>query len=225
MGIPLYMTLFFLLSLEFSIFKFSHFNCNMSWCGSVCFISFGTVSASNTFISVSLYRFWEVFNYNLFKYILIPFSHSSPSGTSITQMLVCIMLSHRSLKLYSFLFKIFLLIGWFPLFNTRSLIHSFVSLSLLSILYSVCVCFLIHLLNSSLLSLFNIFLFLVKICIMYIYSFPYSVNIFTDALDSLYGQLFISVSLFFSGFSLFFQLLAVSLPLILLNTLCLYEFR
>ena len=71
------------------------------------------------------------------------------------------------------------------------------SLSLLSILYSVCVCFLIHLLNSSLLSLFNIFLFLVKIFIMYIYFFPYSVNIFTDALDSLYGQLFISVSLFF----------------------------
>lgn len=56
--------------------------------------------------------------------------------------------------------------------------------------------------------------------------FPYSVNIFSDALDSLYGQLFISVSFFFfSGFSLFFQLLAVSLPLILLNTLCLYEFR
>ena len=36
-----------------------------------------------------------------------PFSLSSPSGTPIMQMLVCLMLSHRSLRLSSFLFILF----------------------------------------------------------------------------------------------------------------------
>ena len=48
----------------------------------------------------------EIFVYNLFKYFLRSFLFF-PSGTPIMQMLVCLMLSQRSLRLSSFLFNLF----------------------------------------------------------------------------------------------------------------------
>ena len=76
----------------------------------------------------------EVFNYNFFKNFLSAFFFSSSSGTPITQILVCLILSQRSLRLSS----IFIL---FPLFcslavistilSSSSLIHSSVSVILL----------------------------------------------------------------------------------------------
>ena len=44
---------------------------------------------------------WEVFRYSLFKYFLRSFL-SSPSGTPIMQVLVCLMLFQRPLRLSSF---------------------------------------------------------------------------------------------------------------------------
>ena len=48
----------------------------------------------------------EVFSFLFFKYFLRAFL-SSPSGTPIMQMLVCLMLSQRSLRLSAFLFILF----------------------------------------------------------------------------------------------------------------------
>ena len=49
----------------------------------------------------------ELFNCSLFKYFLRPFFFSSSSGTPVIQMLVCLMLSHRSLRLSSIPFILF----------------------------------------------------------------------------------------------------------------------
>ena len=61
----------------------------------------------------------DVFNYNILKYFfLIPFLSSS--GTPIILMLLHLMLSQRSLRLFSFLFILFSLIcsaSVFPPFN------------------------------------------------------------------------------------------------------------
>ena len=51
----------------------------------------------------------EVFNYNLFKYFLRPFLFLFGFWDPIVQMLVCLMLSQRSLRLSSFLFIVFCL--------------------------------------------------------------------------------------------------------------------
>ena len=52
----------------------------------------------------------EVFGYYLWNISSVPFSLSSPSGTPIIQMLVCLMLSQNSLRLSSFLFNLFYLL-------------------------------------------------------------------------------------------------------------------
>ena len=79
----------------------------------------------------------ELFNYTLFKYFLSPFLFSSPSGTLIIQMLVCLMLSQRSLRLASILLFYFLFIvlcsSYFHYFISRSLIRSSASVILLLI--------------------------------------------------------------------------------------------
>src|SRR5574340_862104 len=51
-----------------------------------------------------LFHVGEIFNYNLFKNFLITFLFSSSSGTPTLQMLVCLILSQRSLRLSSDLF-------------------------------------------------------------------------------------------------------------------------
>ena len=49
----------------------------------------------------------EVFHYNLFKYFLRPFLFLFLFGTPIIRMLVCLVLSQRSLRLSSILFIVF----------------------------------------------------------------------------------------------------------------------
>ena len=114
-------------------------------------ILFETLCASCTWISVSFSDFGS-FHHNLLKHIAILFSLSSSSGTPIIQMLECLMLSQRSLKLLS-LFKMFffslfaLLIGWFPLFC----LPDYLCIVLYHLVFYsfLLLCFLFQLLNSS----------------------------------------------------------------------------
>ena len=69
----------------------------------------------------------EIFNYNLFKNFSYPFFFWS-SGTPIIRMLVCLILSQRSLRLSSVLFILFILFCSSEVISTilsySSLIHS-----------------------------------------------------------------------------------------------------
>ena len=107
----------------------------------------------------------EVFDYDLFKYFLGSFSLSSPSGTPIMRMLVHLMLSQRSLRLFSFLFILFSLFCSMAVISTvlpsRSLIHSSASVILL-FCYSLLVHFSFQLLYCS--SLFVCSLILLGVC-------------------------------------------------------------
>ena len=82
----------------------------------------------------------EVFNYNL-KYFSSLLLLSSSSKTSMIQMLLCLMLSHRSLRLSSLLFVLFFFIvfyiSYFNILSSGSLIHSSASVTLLLIPSSV----------------------------------------------------------------------------------------
>ena len=86
-----------------------------------------------------------VFSYYLFKYFLRSFL-SSPSGTHIMQISVCLMLSQRCLRLSSFIFILFSIFCFTAVISTvlssRSLIYSSASVILLltsSVLFiSVC---------------------------------------------------------------------------------------
>ena len=82
----------------------------------------------------------EVFYYNLLKYFLIPFLFSCSSGMPIVLMLVCLMLSQRSLRLL-ISFYIFSLSCSASVISTTlsssSLIHSSISNSLLLVASSV----------------------------------------------------------------------------------------
>ena len=99
--------IFLLLFLIFnSALNFCQFGYCVSWCvppwvypawGPLCFLDL-----DDNFLS----HVQEVFSYYFFNYFLGAFL-SSPSGTPITQMLVCLMLSQRSLRLSSFLFIVF----------------------------------------------------------------------------------------------------------------------
>ena len=67
----------------------------------------GTVCASWTWMAISfpmLGKFSTIISSNVFSG---PFALSSPSGTPIMRMLLCLMLSQRSLKVSSFLFILF----------------------------------------------------------------------------------------------------------------------
>ena len=95
----------------------------MSWCvsprvypvwDSLCFLYLGDYFLSHV---------KEVFDYNLFKYFLRPFLFSSSSGTLIIRMLVCLVLSQRSLRLSSILFILF------SLFCSSALISTLLSSS------------------------------------------------------------------------------------------------
>ena len=103
-GVPLCIISCFSLTAFKIIFNFCHFNYNASWYGtlwvytiwdSLCFLDLGTCFLSQV---------REVFSYYLFKFILCPFL-SSPSGSPIMWMLVCLMLSQRSLKLFKNFFS------------------------------------------------------------------------------------------------------------------------
>ena len=151
------------------------------------------------FIDYFLCHIREVFNYNLFKYFLRPFFFSSSSGTPIIRMLVCLMLSQRSLRLlnsfHSFFFILlcssyfhyFIFQVTYPFFCLRySAIDSFYRIfnfRFLSFIF-VCVFF-----NSSRSLLNSSCIFLIFASIL----FPRSWFIFTIiTLNSLSGRLPIS---------------------------------
>ena len=78
------------------VFNFCQFDYYVFQCiparDSLCFLDL---------VDYFLSHVWEVFRYSLFKYFLRSFL-SSPSGTPIMQVLVCLMLFQRPLRLSSF---------------------------------------------------------------------------------------------------------------------------
>ena len=120
-----------LLSIIFLSLIFSNF---ITMCLSV-FILYGALCISWTWVAISfpmLGKFSSIISSNIF---LGPLFLSCPSGNPIMQMLVCIMLSQRSLRLSSFLFVLFSLFCYAAVNSTiqssRSLIHSSASVILL----------------------------------------------------------------------------------------------
>ena len=100
-------------------------------------ILYGTLCASWTCVTVSfpmLGNFSAIISSNIFTG---PFCLSSPSGTHIMQMLVHLMLSQRSFKLFSLLFILFSLFCSTAVISTTlsssSFIHSSASFILLLI--------------------------------------------------------------------------------------------
>ena len=77
---------------------------------------------------IDYFHVGEIFNYNLFKNFLISFLFLSSSGTPIIRMLVCLILSQRSLRLSSVLFILFALFCSSEVISTTlsssSMIHS-----------------------------------------------------------------------------------------------------
>ena len=99
------------------------------------FILYWTLCASWTWLTISfpmLGRFSTILS---LKNCAVPFFFSSSSGTSITQMLVCLILSQKCLKLSSIIFILFPLLWWSVTISTilssSSLCHSSASVSLL----------------------------------------------------------------------------------------------
>ena len=126
-------------------------------------ILYGTLFTSWTSVTVSCPRlgmFSAIMSSNIFSGVL---SLSSPSGTPIMQILLYLMLTQKSLKLFSFLFILFPSFSSAAVISTTLssslLIHSFVSFSLLLSLSSI---FFIQLLYS--LSLFDCFLYFLTLC-------------------------------------------------------------
>ena len=94
---------------------------------------------SASWTRVTLFHVREVFSYYLFKYLLRLFL--STSGISVMRILMCLMLSQRSLKLSSFIFIRLLQFCFMAVISTilssSSLTHSSASLILLLICSSV----------------------------------------------------------------------------------------
>ena len=92
---PLYLIFVSLINMCLDVFLFG-------------FILYGTLCTSWTWVASSfpvLWKFSIIISSNIFS---DPFSFSSSSGTPIIRMLVCLMLSQRSLKLFSLLFFLFI---------------------------------------------------------------------------------------------------------------------
>ena len=100
------------------------------------FILYGTLCYLDL-IDYFLSQILDVFNYNFFNYFLSYFLFSSSSGTPIVWIVVCLMLSQRSLGLSSMLFILFSLFFSVVVISTilssRSLILSSASVFLLLI--------------------------------------------------------------------------------------------
>ena len=139
MGVPLYVTCcfslvafrIFSLSLIFPIWLICVLACSNwiypAW-DSLCFLDLGDCFLSHV---------REFFRYYHFKYFLRSFLLSFPSGTPTLWMLMCLMLSQRSIRLSWFRFSIFFLFCSMAVISTilsfRSLICSSASVILLSI--------------------------------------------------------------------------------------------
>ena len=120
MLIPLYVIC------HFSLAAFNIFCCTFDSLINMClgtfllgFILYGTLCASWTWVATPfpmLGKFSTITSSNIFS---VPFFFSSSSGTPIIQMLVCLILSQKSLQLSSILFILFSLfssVAVFPLF-------------------------------------------------------------------------------------------------------------
>ena len=124
MGVPLYV-----ISL-FSLAAFNNFSLSLifayliTMCLGVFLLGcnlYGTLCSSWTWVAISfpmLGKFSTIISSNVFSG---PFCLSSPSGTPIMQMLLCLMLSQRSLRLFSFFFFHSF---FFILFCSRDFHHS-----------------------------------------------------------------------------------------------------
>ena len=127
MGVPLYVTSCFSLAV-FNILSLSLIFAILITCLSVILfglILFGTLCSSWTWMSVSSPRLGKTSAIMSSSMFSVPFSLSSPSGTRIMQMLVCLILSQKSLKLSSF-FKI-----CFSFFSSAWVVSTALSFSLL----------------------------------------------------------------------------------------------
>ena len=112
MGVPLYMTLCFSLATFriLFIFKLCYFNYDMSRSGSVwVYFVWDPLCFLNLDICFLL-QVWEFFSHISSNTFSTLFSLSSPSGTLIMCMLICLMLSQRSLKTVLIFF--FFLLFW-----------------------------------------------------------------------------------------------------------------
>ena len=138
---------------------------------------------------------------------------SSPSGIPIKWMLVCLMLSQRSLKLFWLLiFFSFCYSDWVVsiILSSRSLMLSSVSPSLLFIPPSVFFIFVILFFGSD--WFFFIFSCSLLKCVHLFFSLIQFLILITNALDSLSSKLFTSVSFIFIRVStLLLHLVCVSL--------------
>ena len=85
-----------------------------------------------------LFQVCEVFSHTFLKYIFNLFSLSSPSGTPILQMFVCLMLSQKSLKLFSFFNLLFFLLLWFGDLNVYYMIRKIDFMERNSYIWKIC---------------------------------------------------------------------------------------
>ena len=113
----------------------------MSWCISPGFILYGTLLGYWTWVAISspmLGMLLTIISSNIFSH---PFFLSTSSETPIIQMLVHLMLSQQSLRLYLFLFIMFSLLFSVSVISTllslSSLIYSSASVFLVSVPSSV----------------------------------------------------------------------------------------
>ena len=140
MGIPLYVICCFSLA-AFNIFSlYLIFDSLINMCLGMFLLGlilYGTLCTFWTWLTISfpiLGKFSSIRSSNTFS---VPFFFSSSSGTPVIQMLVCLMLSQRSLRLSSILFILFSLFCSVVVISTilssRSLLRSSASVTLLLI--------------------------------------------------------------------------------------------
>lgn len=85
------------------LFEFGQFDFNVCQFGFLLIdLTWSSLSLLYTFVHV-FHQIWKVPGHYFFKWLLCPFL-SSPSGIPTIHMMVCLMMCHRSLKLYSHLF-------------------------------------------------------------------------------------------------------------------------
>ena len=119
MGIPFYVICWFSLA-AFNIFSlYLIFDSLINMCLGMFLLGFilcGTLCSSWTWLTISFPTLGKFSTLMYSSVLFATFSLSSPSGSPIMWMLVCFMLSHRFLKLSSFLLILFSFqLQWFPL--------------------------------------------------------------------------------------------------------------
>lgn len=94
-------------SLAFKILSFIFDNYNVSQCWPLCFhLSWSLLNLLNICVYF-LPQIWGVFSYYFLNKLSAPVSLSSPSDTAIRQILIYLMVPHKSLRLSSCLYILF----------------------------------------------------------------------------------------------------------------------